>query len=234
MNRARAIARHLARTPLHPQWLLGARRIPDGLREVTGRILDVGAADKWLKPCLHADAHYIALDLPATGGVLYDARPDVFADAAMLPFNDASMDAVICFEVIEHVRDPSAVIGEITRVLRSGGRAWLSMPFLYPVHDAPYDYQRYTEHGWRRDLDNAGLVLVTMRRNEHSVRAAGLLACLSLAGALEGRRGPVLLLLFPLAAAGILVCNLVAWFVSKCWPDWPRMSTGHHVEAVKP
>jgi ubiquinone/menaquinone biosynthesis C-methylase UbiE len=41
---------------------------------------------------------------------------NVFADAAALPFRDASFDLVTCIEVLEHVPDPEAVLSEISRV----------------------------------------------------------------------------------------------------------------------
>ena len=45
----RRIAALLRRTPLHPQWLLGARAVPQGLAQARGLLLDVGAADRWLE-----------------------------------------------------------------------------------------------------------------------------------------------------------------------------------------
>lgn len=45
-----------------------------------------------------------------------------------LPFDDASFDLVICFDVLEHVQSPQAVFGEISRVTKSGGAAWLVFP----------------------------------------------------------------------------------------------------------
>ncbi len=47
-----------------------------------------------------------------------------------LPFDDASFDAVISCEVIEHVRDPVMAIQELTRILRPGGWLFLSTPNL--------------------------------------------------------------------------------------------------------
>lgn len=44
------------------------------------------------------------------------------ADAAVLPIPDGSVDAVICVQVLEYVADVPAVLGEMHRVLRPGGR----------------------------------------------------------------------------------------------------------------
>lgn len=50
------------------------------------------------------------------------------ADALNLPFADASFDAVICSEVLEHLPDYRAAIAELVRVLRPGGRVAISVP----------------------------------------------------------------------------------------------------------
>ena len=47
-------------------------------------------------------------------------RPLFAADAADMPFADGVFDYVVCSHVLEHVPDPAAVIGEITRVGRAG------------------------------------------------------------------------------------------------------------------
>lgn len=233
MDKFRRLTGLFARTPLHPQWLLGRRRAPAGLGEASGRILDIGAADRWIRRHLPATAWYVALDFPATGRELYGAGPDVFADGAHLPFPDASFDGVVCLEVIEHVTAPSRAIAEIGRVLRPGGKAWISMPFLYPLHDAPFDFQRYTEFGLRRDLVGAGLEVVAMRRSLPAVRSAGLLACLAIAGPLQGAQGPARWLRLPFAVLAVLLINLTAWLMSWIWPDWRPMTAGYDVEVRK-
>jgi SAM-dependent methyltransferase len=230
MDTVRKLAALFARTPAHPQWLLGGRRIPSGLATAFGTVLDIGSADSWIQPHLPSSVHYIALDYPATGRDLYGSRPQVFADAAELPFPDAQFDGVICLEVLEHVTAPATVMSEIARVLRPGGTAWISMPFLYPLHDAPFDFQRYTEFGLRRDTESAGMDVIALDKRDHSMRAAGTLMCLAIAGGAYAKSGWVkYALLLPAAVATVLI-NLVCWLGSVCWPDWSHMSTGFQLQ----
>ncbi|WP_169447770.1 methyltransferase domain-containing protein [Luteimonas mephitis] len=197
-------------------------------------MLDIGAGDRWLSHHLPDGVDYIALDYPPTGRDLYHARPDVFADAARLPIADQTIDAVVCLEVLEHVRRPREVLGEIARVLRPGGRLYLSMPFLYPIHDAPFDFQRLTEHGLRRDIEQAGLQVTAIEKSGHAVCAAGLLLCLAISGGAYYRKGLLSVLLMPIAAMLVTVINLSTVALGRLWPDWSGMATGYSLEAVKP
>lgn len=79
-------------------------------------------------------------------------KPDVAADAAMLPLMDASVDVVVCTEVLEHLFMPALCIDEIWRVLKPDGMFIGSAPFVFPVHGDPNDYYRYTEPGLRNLL----------------------------------------------------------------------------------
>jgi len=233
MGVIREWARLLRRTPIHPQWLLGSRQVPHGLSSATGVILDIGAADRWITAHLPATTTYVALDYPATGNEFYDARPDIFADACSLPIADRCVDGVVCLEVIEHVPNPAHAVMEIARVLKPGGRAWVSMPFLYPVHNEPFDFQRYTEFGLRRDVALASLDIVSLDRSGHAIRAAGLIMCLAIAGGVDGKKGVLKVLLLPVALLAIVATNVLTWLMSLVWPDWKNIATGHHLELRK-
>lgn len=225
--------RWLARTPFHPQWLMPGRQVAAPLRACRGTVLDIGSADRWLRAQLATEARYVALDYPATANGLYDTRPDIYADACRLPFADGSIDAVACFEVLEHVADPEAVAAEIARVLKAGGVAALSMPFLYPVHDAPHDYQRWTAYGLSRSLARAGLEVESLEAAGHPLHAGAVLAALALAGPLQATRGWRRVFGLSVIAVVVPAINLSAWLLAFVWPRWDAMTTTHHVVARK-
>lgn len=54
------------------------------------------------------------------------ALPIRNAAGEALPFSNAHFDAVVCWDVIEHVQSPEALLAEIGRVLRPGGAALLT------------------------------------------------------------------------------------------------------------
>lgn len=234
MASIRDIAGLVRRTPLHPQWLLGPRRLPSGIGTVGGTFLDIGAADRWVASRLSADAHYIALDYPTTSDRFYGSKPDIFGDASRLPIADACIDNVVCLQVVEHLRDPSGSLREMQRVLRPGGCAWLSIPFVYPIHNEPFDFQRYTEFGLRREAADAGFEWVGIERSHHALVASAYILCLSIAGGVDSHHGAARFLLLPLALAAITTINLCAWIAAKLWPDWDKMTLDYLLVLRKP
>ena len=87
---------------------------------------------------------YVNLDILGVPGV------DVRADAESMPFPAAVFQRVECDAVLEHVRHPERVMGEIARVLVPGGYAHLVTPFCHPFHEYPRDYRRFTLDGLKQ------------------------------------------------------------------------------------
>ncbi|MFH8385374.1 class I SAM-dependent methyltransferase [Kitasatospora sp. NPDC018058] len=93
-----------------------------------GTVLELGAGPgavtRRLRAALPADTTLIAADID--GELLaHAAGPDVtllVADGADLPLPDACVDFVLLRYVLQHVADPVAVLAEVRRVLRPGGR----------------------------------------------------------------------------------------------------------------
>jgi SAM-dependent methyltransferase len=73
----------------------------------------------------------------------------VIGDGHALPFRERAFDGVVCRAVLEHLREPARAVSEMHRVLRDGGFVLASVPFIYPYHAHPHDYQRFTASGLR-------------------------------------------------------------------------------------
>lgn len=89
-------------------------------------------------------------------------RATVQGSALALPLREASVEAVVCTEVLEHLPDPRGALREISRVLAVRGSLLFSVPFLHPIHPDPRDYGRYTPEFWGEAVAGAGLELVDL------------------------------------------------------------------------
>lgn len=121
------------------------------------RVVDAGAGE-----CRFADDFsdhlYLGTDNGVGDAAAWDYSRLAFqSDLRALPLADDSVDAVICRNVIEHVREPVAVLAELCRVLRPGGRLQLVAPQSWWLHQAPHDYLRFTRYGLEMLLEQAGL-----------------------------------------------------------------------------
>lgn len=74
-------------------------------------------------------------------------KPDIVASAEMLPFSDGEFDFVLCTEMLEHTENPFSVEKELRRVTSAGGMLLLTTRFVFPLHDTPNDYWRFTKYG---------------------------------------------------------------------------------------
>jgi SAM-dependent methyltransferase len=133
------------------------RWLADNADAVSGLLLDLGAGNQPFKVWYSGLAEKcVAVDVAPAPGL------DVLSMAAPLPFGSTTFDTVLCTSVLEHVHDAEDVVREIARVLKPGGRLIITIPFLYPTHEAPYDFWRTTHWGLRSVLTRHGLEVDTV------------------------------------------------------------------------
>lgn len=126
----------------------------DLLSEVSlsGRVLDFGGGRKaeYLS-YMSGDAEILSVNIDAE----FDPT-HIVAPGDPLPFEDDSFDEIITFNTLEHVYDDRGALAELTRVLKPGGKLRIIVPFMYPVHGHPDDYNRHTPSWWQATLTGLG------------------------------------------------------------------------------
>ncbi|MEO6536133.1 MAG: class I SAM-dependent methyltransferase [Candidatus Paceibacterota bacterium] len=119
------------------------------------KILDIGCGIKPYRS-LFASPSYIGIDIEGGGHGDEEKTVDAYYDGENVPFPDNSFDVTLCTQVLEHASNPAALVSEASRVLSSGGTVFFSMPFVYPEHETPYDFRRFTRFEHTRLLEGAG------------------------------------------------------------------------------
>jgi SAM-dependent methyltransferase len=166
-------------SPVHrPAIVAAVRRFAAGLPP-GARVLDAGAGMAPYRE-LFAHCEYVTHDWPASPHERATSA-DVVADLCALPLADASFDAALCTEVLEHVATPLAAVDELCRVLRPGGRILVTVPFVAQLHEEPHDHYRFTSYGLRGLLERGGFQVDSVepltgyfRTVVHTLRVGGL------------------------------------------------------------
>lgn len=120
-----------------------------------GALYDLGCGEKSHESFFlrHAD-RYIGVDW---AGTLHSLKADVIADLNKpLPIENNAADSVVSLSVLEHLCEPQTMLNEAWRILKPGGAIVLQVPWQWWIHEAPYDYYRYTPYGLRYMLEKAG------------------------------------------------------------------------------
>lgn len=139
------------------------------------KILDAGAGEGRNKEfCSHLD--YSSLDSGEYDGVgnkqgLHKgsrdySKVDIIADIEDIPIKDATYDAVLCVEVLEHVKNPNVALKEIYRVLKKGGTLILTAPFNSLTHYAPHFYSTgFSSYYYNHHLTELGFEIIELKPN---------------------------------------------------------------------
>jgi len=128
-------------------------------RYAEGRLVDLGCGSKpWRRLLAPHISEHIGVDRMdsrrAPGSV------DVIASVYDIPLDDGYADTLLMSAVLEHLERPDRALSEAHRLLAPGGHLILTAPLFWPLHEQPRDFFRYTPHGLRFLIEQAGFQVV--------------------------------------------------------------------------
>ncbi|HEX5896450.1 MAG TPA: class I SAM-dependent methyltransferase [Thermoleophilaceae bacterium] len=124
------------------------------------RLLDVGCGGAWLGDHFN---DYTGIDVSpeAVEAARSHGHQALLVNGdEPLPFEEASFDGVVLKDVLEHVKEPVALVREVRRVLRPGGRVFASSPDAQRWVWDDYTHRRpFTRKSFRKLFEDQGLLV---------------------------------------------------------------------------
>lgn len=143
------------------------------LAGLNGRVIDVGAGESPWRGWLPQHTSYQGIDINSAANFRMSVqhRDVIYYDGNIMPFADATFNAALCIEVLEHVPDPDLLLRETYRILQAGAPFILTVPWSARRHHIPYDFHRFTPESLGRMLAKVGFVDVVIRERGNDIGA---------------------------------------------------------------
>ncbi|HEY6093515.1 MAG TPA: methyltransferase domain-containing protein [Gallionellaceae bacterium] len=118
-------------------------------------VLDAGAGEcvykKYFSHC-----NYRSIDLGVGESSWNYSNLDYVGPLHAMPIESDTFDAILCTQVLEHLEWPRESVKEMYRVLKPGGKLFMTVPMSHAEHQTPYDFFRYTSYGLQSICKHAG------------------------------------------------------------------------------
>ena len=161
------------------------------------------------------DFHVVSFDIDK------DRSPDIRGDVCNYEFSYEQFDVIIMAEALEHFHSPHDAIENLYNALKSTGKLIITVPFIFPIHDRPYDYQRFTRYGLEFLLKKFSKISISEKNNWGEAMATLLVRHI-----IETYRGRHIIV-----CIGIVLMPLLR-VIGRIFPT-DAITTGYHVVAVK-
>ena len=127
-----------------------------------GRLVDIGCGtkpyEKLITPYI---TEHIGVDHEDT---MHDkSKVDLWGTAYSIPAEDEYFDSALCTAVLEHLEEPEDALRECFRVLKPGGYAIYSIPFIWHIHEEPRDFYRYSKYGIKYLFEKVGFEMTEIK-----------------------------------------------------------------------
>lgn len=124
-----------------------------------GQLIDIGCGEK---PYQNLLSKYVVEHIGVDHSDTIHAKSniDLFGTAYNIPTDDETFDSAICTAVLEHLEEPEQAIRECYRVLKPGGFAIYSVPFIWHLHEEPRDFFRYSKYGLKYLFEKSGFEII--------------------------------------------------------------------------
>lgn len=129
---------------------------------LSGRLIDIGCG---IKPYAHMLAPYISehVGLDREQPFNQNAKVDLVGTAYEIPAVNNSFNSALSTAALEHLAEPEIALRECHRVLKPGGVAVYTVPFIWHVHAAPWDYVRFTNFGLKHLFEKTGFEIIEIK-----------------------------------------------------------------------
>lgn len=138
----------------------------DELKEVIGgTVVDVGCGIMPYREYLEERktiTNYIGIDIQQSN-YHNKIKPDLFWDGETIPIEDNSCDWIIATEFLEHYQDTDAILKEMSRVLKKGGKLFFTVPCVWVLHEIPYDCHRFTPFSLKYHFERANFSKINIK-----------------------------------------------------------------------
>jgi SAM-dependent methyltransferase len=141
------------------------------LEHAEGLWLDYGAGTAPYRVFM-PNARLALADMPGDNEASAPHLDYVLEPGLPCPAADETFDGVLSTQVLEHVPDPGAYLGDSFRMLRPGGELLLTTHGTWEEHPCPVDLSRWTVQGLRDEVKQAGFDVVECMPVTCGVRAA--------------------------------------------------------------
>ncbi len=146
------------------------RAVKKKLPTFNGKVLDIGCGQSPYKFLLNeSQTQYYGVDIVDAEKFDYHNKDITPFNGEDIPFENDFFDHIICTEVLEHVEKYQKLVDEMHRVLRTGGKGIITIPFSARYHYIPYDYFRYTPSSLKTIFEKFKTVTITNRGTDVAV-----------------------------------------------------------------